>query len=529
MEFIEQFTAARRVSTPLICIRTFDPKSTTRAVMKSLGDKLESTPLLLWDAVHGLLPSNKIKNSPSVNAHQHTLSQGDLQQEQTRNLHVVLRALELTPAENTIIFVSNAHMQWQNQDPNIIQGIWNLRDVFKGRAVTLVLLTTPGAALPAELTNDVLTLDEPLPTVPQLEAVVADIFKAAGTPQSLTPEVTSKAIDALIGIPSFAAEQATAMSLTITKDAGTKSSTLDFPQLWTRKRDIINAAPGLKVYTGKEKLKDIGGVQAAKDFMSAVMTGRKAPKVIIWYDEIEKAYAGHGTDLSGTKTEMLGSQLTWHQEREIIGCLFFGIPGVSKSLLAKGLGNEYGVTTIGFDLPAMQAGHVGESNSNLRTSQKVVEATAGGQPILAIATSNNLSALPVELLRRFGLATFFFEQPTAEERPLIWEIHRKRLDLTGTEPNPKDEGWTGDDIRNCCEKAWMLNWTLAESAKYIVPITKSDAKRIQTIRSEAHNRYLSASKGGVYSIEEVKDGASVSAGVTAPSFADETNARKFSN
>lgn len=74
MDFIDQFKAARRVSTPLICVRTFDPKSTTKAIVQSLrvNNKLDSTPLLFWDAIHGLLPLNT--SNPSKQAHADTLA-----------------------------------------------------------------------------------------------------------------------------------------------------------------------------------------------------------------------------------------------------------------------------------------------------------------------------------------------------------------------------------------------------------------------------------------------------------------------
>ena len=45
----------------------------------------------------------------------------------------------------------------------MVQGIWNLRDVFKAGGQMLVLVTPPGATLPVELQNDVMVIDEPLP------------------------------------------------------------------------------------------------------------------------------------------------------------------------------------------------------------------------------------------------------------------------------------------------------------------------------------------------------------------------------
>jgi hypothetical protein len=522
MDIIEQFKAARRVSTPLVCIRTFDPKSTQLNVTRSLNGKADTTPLLYWDAISGLINVNETE--ASTEAHELVLQRGELSQEGSRNLSPTLAGLSLSGAgskskiSDAIVFVANAHLQWQTGDPNILQGIWNLRDTFKRLGAVLVLLTTPGASLPAELTNDTLLLDEPLPTADSLGSKVESLFHAAGADASLTPEVKARAVEALIGVPAFAAEQDAAMSLGIVKGEKGKpnTATLDIKQMWMRKRQRINNSPGLSVYDGKETLDDVGGVQAVKDFLSSVMTGRRAPSVIIWYDEIEKGFAGHGTDLSGTKTEMLGSQLTWHQEKGIIGVLHLGIPGVSKSLIPKALGNTFGRPVIGFDIAGMQAGHVGESNANLRTSQKTVEAVAGGGDILAIATCNSVSQLPAELLRRFDLATFFFDQPTKEERDLIWTIHRTRTGLVNAEPNPDSEGWTGDEIRSCCDKAWMLNWTLEKAAGFVVPVTVSDPERIKRIRNEANNRYLSASKGSVYKIGEATTKPRSS--VTGPSF-----------
>lgn len=527
MEFVDQIKQARRVSTPLVCVRTFDPKSTRLAIINSLNGKKDTTPLLFWDALNGLLNMNE--NRGSKESHLTILREGQLEQEATRNFSPVLSAIAkaaLMPKSvlsDSVIFVANAHMQWQNQDPNVIQGLWNLRDILKRIGSMVVLLTTPGASLPPELVNDVLMLDEPLPTVEQLGAIVENLYKGALSADSLTPDIKTKAVDALIGVPTFAAEQATAMSMAVTgtADKTVNVTTLDFPQIWSRKRDSINNSPGLSVNVSKEKLADIGGVQAAKDFLRAVMEGSRPPKVIIWYDEIEKGFAGHGTDSSGTKTEMLGAQLTWMQERGILGVLALGIPGVSKSFLPKCLGNEYDIPVIRTDVAAMQAGHVGESNANQRTSIKTIEATAGGGDIMAFATCNSVSSLPAELLRRFDLATFFFDVPTEAEREVIWKIHRTRTGLVNEEPNPASNGWTGDEIRSCCDKAQMLKWTLTKAAKYVVPVTVSDPERIRRIRAEANNRFLSAANEGVYNVAEIESTLAPRPNVSGPRFEED--------
>jgi hypothetical protein len=61
---------------------------------------------------------------------------------------------------------------------------------------------------------------------------------------------------------------------------------------------------------------------------------------------------------------------------------------------------------------------------------------------------------------------------------------------------------TGAEIKECCRKAWRLNLTLAESAKYIVPVSKSSAETIKALRLQASGKFLSATDAGVYRYEE---------------------------
>jgi len=59
--FIDMFTSARAISTPLVTVRTFDPSSTIQSITKSLGKELSAlTPLISWDSIHGLIGLNKI-------------------------------------------------------------------------------------------------------------------------------------------------------------------------------------------------------------------------------------------------------------------------------------------------------------------------------------------------------------------------------------------------------------------------------------------------------------------------------------
>jgi SpoVK/Ycf46/Vps4 family AAA+-type ATPase len=230
------------------------------------------------------------------------------------------------------------------------------------------------------------------------------------------------------------------------------------------------------------------------------MEGNDPPNVIIFLDEVEKGFAGNGTDTSGVKTEMMGAYLSWSEDNGVMGILNVGVPGVGKSYLPKTLWNKYGKLFIKFDLAAMQDSLVGNSGMFLRNAFSIVNAVSGGK-VLALATCNGMDALPAEMQSRFQLATFFYDAPTSEERESIWKIYRNLYKISNSDPTPTCEGWTGREIKGCCEKAYRLNVSLADAAKYVVPVTVSNAHRIEALRRQSSGKYLSASHEGFYTYD----------------------------
>ena len=241
-----------------------------------------------------------------------------------------------------------------------------------------------------------------------------------------------------------------------------------------------------------------------KTFLRAVIGGAEPPRVVVFVDEIEKAFAGTGTDLSGVKTEMTGTMLSWMQDRGADGCIFLGPPGAAKSAMAKATGNTAGIPTIAFDLAAMQSSLVGGSGELLRAALQVVEAISKGQS-LWIATSNSIGTLPPELRRRFTLGTFFFDLPSAEEREAIWRIYLAKYAVGGD--LPQDDGWTGAEIKECCRKAYRLKISLKDSAQYIVPVSRSAVDQIKNLRQQASGKFISSSHPGVYQFQEIATAA----------------------
>ena len=148
------------------------------------------------------------------------------------------------------------------------------------------------------------------------------------------------------------------------------------------------------------------------------------------------------------------------------GILLLGVQGGGKSLAAKAVAGRFGVPLLRLDFGALYDKYYGETEKNLRRVLETAEVMAPcvlwmdeiekgiasggdtdgvGQRVLGtlltwmaerrsavflVATANDISRLPPELIRKGRLdEVFFVDLPTAEVRARIFEIHLKRRGL----------------------------------------------------------------------------------------------------
>jgi hypothetical protein len=479
--FQEQFKRARNCSIPLIAARSADSVSTVQSIRASLNGKADQVPVIQWDVMRGISGVSELGKQACAE-----LLNGQSAAIVSAKPVDALDLLPMVPADS-IVLMHNLHLFWS--DEKVLQGILNLRDIYKGIGAVLVGLNLTGSILPAELTEHTLVLDEPLPTGADLAELTKRIFQDAGV-QEPDEETISQTCDAVMGLSEFAAEQS--ISLNMSKTG------IDLAGTWDRKRKTIEQTPGLAVWTGKETFSDLGGLEQFKAYVSAVFKGNEAPRLAVFMDEIEKAVAQDAGN--STKTELIGILLSWFADREADGVILLGVPGSGKSAGVKALSNEFGIPVVSCNVAAMQDQYVGNSTKNLRKALATIDAMSSGKPCV-FATCNKLDSLSPELRRRFTLGTFFFDLPTDSEREKIWELYRAKYKVTGE--IPASEGWTGAEIKECCRKAYRLNIPLAESARYIVPVSKSSADVIKALRLQASGKFLSATEPGIYRYEEI--------------------------
>jgi len=480
VNWIEQIKAARRVSVPIVAINTPDPASTMSEVCTAINSE---SPKIEWDLLSGL--SGRNDAGANVVAQ---LIDSDLGDETKHNpTECLVKAIDLP--SRCVLFVHMAS-RWLIDQPSFVQALWNLRDRFK-RDGRMIVLLGKQFQIPTELVDDIVLIDEPLPSPEQLSVIVSQQHENAKLP--VNDDTLKHAVEAVTGLSAFSAEQATAMCLT--------KQGVSLDDLWESKRSQIEQTPGLKVFRDGQTFDSIGGCDVVKGFLRRIMGGQRRPNSIVFIDEIEKMLGGTG-DTSGVSQDQLGALLSYMQDNACAGMIFVGPPGAAKSAVAKAAGNDGGVPTIQLDLGAAKGSLVGQSEHQLRDALKVISAVSNNRS-LWIATCNSIGDLPPELRRRFTLGTFFFDLPSDVERSHIWQIYCEAygFQYATTSDFPDDTGWTGAEIKQCCDIVDRLGCTLEEAAEFIVPVSRSAAGQIKRLREQSDGRFLSASYPGVYSMK----------------------------
>lgn len=481
-ELIDVVKAARRVSTPLLAIQTPDQQATMFALVKGLNG---NAPKFAWDVVRGIRPL-----TPTAKQFIDDEGLGD-PKELASNSANPTSALELAGKlpEESVLFLINGHrfVGPPTFDAFVSTGVGNLRDLFKGNRRTCILLG-PSFTLPAELRQDVMVLDEPLPNDAQLAERVLKMHALAKLPEP-TKEALPTIVDSIRGLSVFAAESVVALSL--------RPEGLDLSDCWERKRAAVNQTKGLTISMDGPTFSDLGGLDSVIDFGKRLFAGPRRPRVVVRVDEIEKAFAAAQTDTTGVTQDQVSCFLKTMEDQGWDGMIAVGPPGSGKSLFSKALATTHRVPTIEVDLGAMKGSLVGQSEDAIREAIKVIQGVGAGS-VFVVATCNKLDVLPPELRRRFLSGIWYFDLPSAEERASIWNVNLAKHGFVGganlRDDLPADQAWTGAEIRNCCRQAQGLACSLREASGYIVPVAKADPRSIERLRDAAEGKWLSATQ-----------------------------------
>jgi len=229
------------------------------------------------------------------------------------------------------------------------------------------------------------------------------------------------------------------------------------------------------------------------------------------------------------------------------GVLVFGVQGCGKSLCAKVIAREWNLTLLKFDTSRLLEKYIGESEKNLRKSLQVAEAVAPcilwideiekmfpsaaltsdadaglsmrifgafltwmqekKAPVFIVATSNDISSLPPEFLRKGRFDEIFFvDLPVAEERKTIFAIHLSRhkqdpsrFDLSKLAA--ASEGFSGAEIEEAVtsslysafnQKTPLTTEMVVKEIQATYPLSVTMKEKIDALREWARERAVPA-------------------------------------
>jgi SpoVK/Ycf46/Vps4 family AAA+-type ATPase len=385
-----------------------------------------------------------------------------------------------------------------------------------------IIFTSPFLILPDDLQKDITILDFELPTFKEIKSVLEEMIEinqqSGRILISLTEEEKERLSKAALGLTLSEAENAFARAMV--EDG--RLDINDVEVILEEKEQIIKKTGILEFVTSNLKMEDVGGLENLKRWL--------AKRNNSWLDSARK----YG--LPAPK-----------------GVLITGVPGCGKSLISKSISSMWQLPLLRLDMGKIFSGLVGSSEENMRKAIKTAEAispsilwideiekgfsgiSGGGDsgtssrifghfltwmqektsPVFVIATANNISGLPPELLRKGRFDEIFFvDLPTKRERKEIFGVHmNKRLknpevlgDFLLTEEvlerlAVKSEGFVGAEIEQLVITALFEAFAENRSVRLedfekaidnTIALSVTQAEQIRSIRDWANVRAVTA-------------------------------------
>lgn len=402
------------------------------------------------------------------------------------------------PGRRDIYLLKDFHEFW-SKDPRVRRKLRSLAQQLVYTGSSLVV-TTPSRTIPEELKDDVVVIDMPLPAEDALRTELDELIaKTDGVRSQLTEHGRVKLAQAALGLTTAQARRAFAKAIVYDDVLDDR----DIDAVLAEKKSVIRESQALEFFSPQETPADIGGLDELKRWLAlreraftdeAVRYGLPAPK----------------------------------------GLALIGIPGTGKSLTAKMIGGLWRLPLLRLDVGALFGSLVGESEERVRRALRLAETVApcvlwideiekgfaGGDldggtsrrvlgtlltwmqektaPVFVVATANDVSALPPEIIRRGRFdEVFFLDLPTQPERGEIIALHlsKRRRDTTRFDVARlarESDGYTGAELEQAIIDAMYSAFAedrdittddVITAIARTVPLSKSQREVIERLRA----------------------------------------------
>ncbi|HET6437303.1 MAG TPA: AAA family ATPase [Anaeromyxobacter sp.] len=383
----------------------------------------------------------------------------------------------------------------------------------EGRCLAVV---APVLALPEGLSGEVAVLRLPLPDDGELAALLVSVHAAVVGPDAapLSPESRHRALVAARGLTDPQARRAFTRALRRDPALGPEA----VAAVAGEKSRLLATDLGLELVDSAERPEDLGGLSTFK----------------AWMEERALAF-----DADASRFGLPPPR----------GVLLVGVQGCGKSLAAKAAAARLGVPILRLDLPRVLGSRSGAEEGlarALEASETLAPVTLwvdeiekgfagstpgdGGDPraarllgafstwlqerrgpVFVVATANDVSRLPPELLRRGRFDELFFvDLPDLDARREIIELHLRRR---GREPTTVDvpeiaelcADYSGAELEQvvvgALHRAYAMGRELETGdlrrlAQDLVPLYRTYEEQIKALREWARGRARTAGRAG---------------------------------
>lgn len=380
-----------------------------------------------------------------------------------------------------------------------------------------IVLVSPTLELPPDLEKEVTVLDFPLPGVSEFSALLDRILEEVKDQPKIVidvpPEAREHLLKAALGLTLSEAENVFAKILV---NDGRLSDT-DVSHVFSEKRQIIRKSGLLDYYETETQFGQVGGLDHLK----------------AWLSERALAFADKARDFGLPPPK---------------GVFLLGVQGCGKSLCAKAVSSLWKMPLLRLDVGRMFGSLVGSSEENMRRAIQVAEsiapvvlwideiekAMAGTRSsgtsdsgttarvfgtfltwlsekrssVFVIATANDISDLPPELLRKGRFDEIFFvDLPNETERREIFRIHlaQRKRDADGFDCDllaHRAAGFSGAEIEESVIAALFGAFSegkplatahIEKALRETVPLSHTMETELNRLRSWAEGRARPAS------------------------------------
>jgi ATP-dependent 26S proteasome regulatory subunit len=409
-------------------------------------------------------------------------------------------------------------------DPMVARRVRDLVHLFgdgTGPKRTVIFLSSV-VKLPMEMEKDAVVVDFDLPDRQTLEDIVREQAFEGAKSQRFgknfakvleSGELQREIAEAALGLTEVEARQ-------VFKKSSVRDKSFNLKTILQEKKHIIRKSGILEFYETSLGMESVGGLVHMKE----------------WLNKRRHAFTPAAQDFGLPPPK---------------GILLLGVPGCGKSLSAKAISQAWAMPLLRLDVGKVFGSLVGSSEENMRRAIKTAEAVApailwldelekgfsgtkssgssdGGttarvfatfltwlqektSPVFVIATANDVSQLPPELLRKGRFDEIFFvDLPNRDERREILSIQLKKRHR---DPGSFDmgklvqstAGYSGSELEEIIVGALYDTFDegqgqtdidtdrLVQAAREVIPLSQTMRERLAEMREWSKSRARRAS------------------------------------